>query len=427
MTKPLGTPQNRDHQDSQGTFYGHPIVIRVKDLTWQPPVEEAPVPQEDWVSNLLGEDPHEIESDDSLLVHTAAAPIPMPEPVADLPPTPVVPAAAPSAKNDPLGPTKPSYIHNSSEGRTQRRASLISGQWKNRLALGGMAVSLLFVSVWALSSGGGGEEPPVSEVEQELFVDTGELGPAPTWDGNPAASDPNETITLEPMGSSSVPQMASAPSRDISPSPAMSNPSHQAQLPNISTADELDYAPPAGNYNNPVEGMPANEAPADTYIPQFGPSNKNPDFEAPADDSYSPSYGGAPTEAYVPSFDGGPSQPSSAPSMELNAPRTSQYPSANPNSAERHWMLQEGKLAERNPSGNSLPTSSQLPQIVEGPQYQADLPVVNNQPPQNNMPSMPNQNDVYGYGPYPGSAIPQEANQPRARLGGVERLDMETR
>lgn len=436
MTKPLGTPQNRDTQDTQGTFYGHPIVIRVKDLTWQPPVQPVAEPQQDWVSNLLGEDPQESAYQESLLVTPAAVPLPEPTPEAAPLPQPKV-ELAPEPQAEPPAPAKPSYIHNSSESRQQRRASILSSQMKNRLALGGIAVSLLAVSFYALSGSSGNSESPVENVPQDLFVSTGELGDAPAWNANPAASDPSETITVEPLDSE-IPQIASLPTRNPSSNPTMSNPSRDTQMTNIATPDSLDvdYAPAA--YNNPAQtgmGAPADVSPAD-QVWQFGPSNVDPEFEEAPINPYSGPSGSVPT-GNIPNFDNGQSQPSQTRplpggTMDMS---NSQYqaPAAD---AGRHWMQQEqsewdyqdGKLVRAGNSGSPASAGTQMPEIHEGYQHQPGYPVVNNQLPENApVPGPQQDNSQWGFGPYSGSSMPQEAAQPRARLGGIQPLDLESR
>lgn len=440
MTKPLGTPQNREPQDTQGTFYGHPIVIRVKDLTWQPPVQPVAEPQQDWVSNLLGEDPQEEAYQESLLVTPTAAPQPEPTPKAAPLPQPKV-ELAPEPPAEPAAPAKPSYIHNSSETRQQRRASILSSQMKNRLALGGIAVSLLAVSFYALSGSGGNNESPVENVPQDLFVSTGELGDAPAWNANPAASDPSETITVEPLDSE-IPQIASLPTRNPSANPTMSNPSRETQMTSIGTPDSLDteYAPAA--YNNPAQsgiGAPA-EAPPAEQVWQFGPSSGPADYEQPQANPYSEPNGSVPT-GNIPSFDNGqssqPSQTRPLPggTMDMSDARNSQYqaPAAD---GGRHWMQQEqsdwdyqdGKLVRAGTSASAASTGTQMPEIHEGYQHQAGYPVVNNQMPESApAPGMPQDNSQWGFGPYSGSSMPQEAAQPRARLGGIQPLDLESR
>lgn len=445
MTKPLGTPQNRETQDTQGTFYGHPIVIRVKDLSWQPPAEPVAVPQQDWVSSLLGEDPHEGDNHESLLVPAAPASQPKPqlEP-APLPPPKVesqpAPQPEPEPEPEPAAAAKPSYIHNSNESRKQRRASILSSQMKNRLALGGIAVSLLAVSFYALSGSGGSDESPVENVPQDLFVSTGELGDAPAWNANPAAPDASETITVEPMGSE-IPQMASLPSRSTPSNPMMSNPSRDTQMTNIATPDATDITPSADPYSNPAQtnmGSPTELSPAD-QVWQFGPSNVNPDYQEPPVNPYSDAGGSVPT-GNVPNFDSSQSQPSQTRplpggSMDMNDPRTSQYQPPAGDSG-RHWMqeeqsdwdYQDGKLVRNNTGPAPTSTGTQMPEIYEGYQHQDGMPVVNNQMPQTAPAAGPQQDSSqWGFGPYSGSSMPQEAAQPRARLGGIQPLDLESR
>ncbi len=447
MTKPLGTPQNRDTQDNQGTFYGHPIVIRVKDLSWQPPAQPEVEPQQDWVSNLLGEDPQEGDTHESLLVPAAAeAP---PEPVATPAAKPAPEVKAPVAPQvqpapEPATSAKPSYIHNSTESRKQRRASILSSQMKNRLALGGMAVSLLLVSFWALSGSGDSEESPVENVPQDLFVSTGELGDAPAWNAgtNPAASDPSETITVEPLDNE-IPQMASLPTRSTPSNPMMSNPSRDTQMTSIATPASMDVDTSADPYSNPApESIDSGAGSASgEQLWQFGPSNVNPDFEEPAVNPYS---GGSIPSGDVPNFDNSQSQPygqqpaQTRPlpggSMDLNDPRTSQSPA--PTGDDRHWMqkaegkytLEDGTLTEKGSSTNNSYSATEMPQISEGYQHQAGMPVVNNQMPANSpAPGTQQDNGQWGFGPYSGSSMPQEAAQPRARLGGIQPLDLESR
>lgn len=440
MTKPLGTPQNCDTQDTQGTFYGHPIVIRVKDLTWQPPAQPEPATQQDWVSNLLGEDPQEGAYQESLLVAPTAAPQPEPQPEVAPLPQPAV-EAAPEPPAEPAAPAKPSYIHNSSESRQQRRASILSSQMKNRLALGGIAVSLLAVSFYALSGSGGSNESPVENVPQDLFVSTGELGDAPAWNANPATSDPSETITIEPMDSE-IPQMASLPTRSPSPNPTMSNPSRNTQMTNISTPNSMDANTLPAAYSNPAQGdmgLPADVSPAD-QVWQFGPSNMNPDYEEPPINPYSGADGSVPT-GNIPNFDSSQSQPSQTRplpggSMDMSDPRTSQYQPSNSADGGRHWMqeeasdwdYQDGKLVRNTSSGNAASTGSQLPEIHQGYQPQTGFPVVNNQMSETTpAPNTQQDNGQWGFGPYSGASMPQEAAQPRARLGGIQPLDLESR
>ncbi|QDU74008.1 hypothetical protein Pan97_10080 [Bremerella volcania] len=441
MTKPLGTPQNREPQDTQGTFYGHPIVIRVKDLTWQPPVEPAPAPQQDWVSNLLGEDTHEGDHHESLLVAAPVASQPAPQPQAAPLPQPKV-EATPQPQAEPVAPTKPSYIHNSNETRQHRRASILSSQMKNRLALSGIAVSLLAVSFYALSGSGGSDQSPVENVPQDLFVSTGELGDAPAWNANPAASDPSETITVEPF-EGEIPQIASLPTRNPSSNPTMSNPSRDVQMTNIATPDVMQTGNMSHSYGNPAQGSEPAGSPAD-QVWQFGPSNMNPDYEeplgGPAFTDQVPEY-----RNDVPQFDGSqptmgqpqPSQTRPLPggSMNMSDPRTSQY-QAPAGDSGRHWMQQEqsewdyqdGKLVRNSSRGNPASPGTQMPEIHEGYQHQAGYPVVNNQMPENApAPGMQQDNSQWGFGPYSGSSMPQEAAQPRARLGGIQPLDLESR
>lgn len=444
MTKPLGTPQNRETQDTQGTFYGHPIVIRVKDLTWQPPAPEpVAVPQQDWVSNLLGEDPHDADFHESLLVPPTADLPPEPQPAAAPLPPPQV-EALPELPTEPAAPAKPSYIHNSSEARQQRRATILSSQMKNRLALGGIAVSLLLVSFWALSSGGGSGESPVENVPQDLFVSTGELGDAPAWNANPSASDPSETITVEPF-EGEIPHMASMPTRGTPSNPMMSNPSRDTQMTNISTPDALEVETMPAAYGNPAQGdigLPAEGSPA-TQVWQFGPSNVNPQYEEAPINPYSDNGSSVPT-GNIPNFDSSQSQPSQTSplpggQMDLNAPRTSQYQQQPAGGNDgRHWMqqeqggwdLQDGKLVATGTHAAPPSSGTQLPQIYEGYQHQAGMPVVNNQMPVNApspAPGAQQDNSQWGFGPYSGSSMPQEAAQPRARLGGIQPLDLESR
>lgn len=443
MTKPLGTPQNRETQDTQGTFYGHPIVIRVKDLTWQPPAQPVAAPQQDWVSNLLGEDPHEGDYHESLLVPPTADLPPEPQPVAAPLPPPQI-AAVPELPAEPAAPAKPSYIHNSNESRQQRRATILSSQMKNRLALGGMAVSLLLVSFWALSGSGDSDKSPVEDVSQDLFVSTGELGDAPAWNANPAAADPSETITVEPF-EGEIPHMASMPTRNAPANPMMSNPSHNTQLTNISTPDMPAEEALPDPYSNPAQGgmgLPGEEAPAN-QVWQFGPSNVDPQYEEAPITPY-PNNGSSVPTGNVPSFDGSPAQPSQTsplPSgpMDLNAPRTSQYQQQPAGGNDgRHWMqqeqggwdLQDGKLVATGTHATPPSSGTELPKIYEGYQHQQGMPVVNNQMPENApAPGAPQGNSQggFGFGPYSGSSMPQEAAQPRARLGGIQPLDLESR
>jgi len=450
MTKPLGTSHNRDSQDTQGTFYGHPIVIRVKDLTWQPPAQPAPAPQQDWVSNLLGEDPHEGDAhDDSLLVPSAAPAQAEPQPPA-APQPPAKVAAAPVPQPEPAAAAKPSYIHNSSESRQQRRASILSSQMKNRLMLGGLAVSLLFVSVWALTGSGGSDESPVENVPQDLFVSTGELGDAPAWNANPANGDPGETITVEPMDNE-ITRMAALPSRETPSNPMMSNPSRDTQMTHIATPDSLDNETSPTGYGNPApgSGMAASSetSPAD-QVWQFGPSNRDPNFQEP---SGGPQFTDRmPTESgNVPNFDSSqsaPSYPQSGPgqpsqtrplpggSMNMEDPRTSQAQPPAQNGGERHWMQQEqsnfayqdGKLSRKDADGSQSSTDKQMPEIYEGYQHQAGYPVVTHQQPES-APAPPQDSGQWNFGPYSGSSMPNEAAQPRARLGGIQPLDLESR
>lgn len=443
MTKPLGTPHNPETQDTQGTFYGHPIVIRVKDLTWQPPAEPAPMPQQDWVSDLLGEDPHEGDTHESLLVSSVAAPQPEPQSAAAPLPQPKL-EAAPQPQPEPAAPAKPSYIHNSTDSRQQRRASILSNQMKNRLVLGGIAVSLLFVSVWALTGSGGSDESPVENVPQDLFVSSGELGSAPAWDANPAASDPSETITVEPLDSE-IPHMASLPTRST---PSMSNPSRDTQMTSIATPASMDMDTAPSGYNNPAQGgslgSPSADSPAN-QVWQFGPSNVDPNYEEPAGDPQFTDRLPASSNG-IPNFDGSQYQPSQGQpsqtrplpggSMNMNDPRTSQYPSPANDGSGRHWMqeeqkdwdYQDGKLVRNGAGGNPSSSGSQMPEIHEGYQHQSGYPVVNNQMPENNSPAGPQQDaSQWGFGPYSGASMPQEAAQPRARLGGIQPLDLESR
>ncbi|WP_105350327.1 MULTISPECIES: hypothetical protein [Pirellulaceae] len=441
MTKPLGTPQNRETQDTQGTFYGHPIVIRVKDLTWQPPAPEpVAVPQQDWVSNLLGEDPHEADYHESLLVPPTTNLPPEPQPVAaPLPQEPV--AAAPEPPEEPVAPAKPSYIHNSNEARQQRRATILSSQMKNRLALGGVAVSLLLVSFWALSGSGGSDESPVENVPQDLFVSTGELGDAPAWNASPAATDPGETITVEPF-EGEIPHMASLPVRNNPSNPTMSNPSRDTQMTQIATPNMQQQETLPASYGNPAQediGLPMGGSPAD-QIWQFGPSNMSPQYEEVPINPYSDNGSSVPT-GNIPNFDASQSQPSQTRplpggSMDLNDPRTSQYQQPAAENDGRHWMQQEsgnysyenGTLTENRSSGSTASSGTQMPAIYEGYQHQAGMPVVNNQMPTNApAPTAQQDNSQWGFGPYSGSSMPQEAVQPRARLGGIQPLDLESR
>ncbi|MBA2116410.1 hypothetical protein [Bremerella alba] len=445
MTKPLGTPHNHETQDTQGTFYGHPIVLRVKDLTWQPPAEPAPAPQQDWVSDLLGEDPHEGDTHESLLV-PAAAPS-LPEPQREAAPLPQPKAeAAPEPRVEPAPSAQPSYIHNSGETRQKRRVSLLSGQMKNRLVLGGIAVSLLFVSVWALSGSGGSDESPVENVPQDLFVSTGELGDAPAWNAGSAA-DPSETITIEPLDNE-ITQMASLPSRSMSPNTMMSNPSRDTQMTNIATPASMNVETSASPYGNPAQGgslgAPSIDSPSN-QVWQFGPSNKEPNFEEPPITPYSGSNRPAPT-GDVPNFDGSQSQPGQPQpsqtrplpggSMGMGDTRTSQYAPPAGEGGGRHWMqaeesnyaMQNGTLVEKNSTGSGPSPGTQMPEIHEGYQHQAGFPVVNSHRPENTPSTGPQQdNGQWGFGPYSGSSMPQEAAQPRARLGGIQPLDLESR
>ncbi|MEW4564154.1 hypothetical protein AB1K70_16570 [Bremerella sp. JC770] len=447
MTKPLGTPHNRDTQDNQGTFYGHPIVIRVKDLSWQPPAEPAVAPQQDWVSNLLGEDPNEADHHESLLVPSAVTPAPEPQlPPAPLPEPKVEAPVEPKPEPEPVAASKPSYIHNSSESRKQRRESILSSQMKNRLALGGIAVSLLLVSFWALSGSGGSDESPVENVPQDLFVSTGELGDAPAWNANPAASDPSETITVEPMDSE-IAQMASLPSRSTPSNSMMSNPSRDTQMTSIASPAPIGTDSTTNMYSNPAQGSgveaSADVAPAD-QLWQFGPSNMNPDYQEPPVNPYSGSSSSAPS-GNIPSFDGSQPQPAAGQpsqtrplpggSMSLEAPQTSQYQAPTGESG-RHWMqqekgnwdIQDGELVRNGSSGAASSSHTQMPKIQEGYQHQAGYPVVNNQMPENTpSPGTQQDNGQWGFGPYSGSSMPQEAAQPRARLGGIQPLDLESR
>ena len=429
MTKPLGNPKSRENQDTQGTFYGHPVVIRVKDLTWEPPVEEQPAGTQDWVSNLLGEDPTADLAEESLLVEAPTAPIMPPQPAA-MAPAAVEVASAPVAS---ASTAAPSYIHHrGEETRQARRESILSGQWRNRIYLAGMAVSLLVASAWLLS-GDDDSIPPVDDVDQGLFVSTGELGSAPSWDATPGTDADNETITVSPLDTA-IPMVATKPDRTELTNPTMGNPSQDTQMTNIASGYEPEgsIAPP---YNNPASNQqlpPEPMAPEDEYY-QFRPEGME---SAPTGaGSYSPSFNPATDEDYTPQFDGRPSaspgMPSGGPSLELNAPATSQYSVPNGDSG-RHWMQQptgnfayeDGKLTQRTAATNPANSQPQLPQIHEGYQPQPGMPMIGTptQPTYSQTaPQNPSQGG-FGFTPYEN----REATPPGARLGSVD-LDSDIR
>ncbi|PQO28262.1 hypothetical protein [Blastopirellula marina] len=390
MTKPLGSPKSQDQQDNHRTFYGHPIVVRVKDLTWEPPVEEEAPAQEAWVSNLLGEDPYEVEREESLLVNVPPAPeLPFVEPpIAELPPTTIEPVAS---KPQPASKT-PDYLNHSGDGRRERLQSLITGQWKNRIMMSGMAVSLFVATYWLLSSGGT-DESPVDDVQQNLIVESGQLGDAPAWN---APSPDSETITIEPI-SRNTPQMASMPPReDIIGSPVQ----HTSQMeltaisaPDVDSPEVPNYAHenPAWS-QNPASGVSAQQ---DSYSPSFGPASDNtqlprqaaPSFDAGSVPMESPipnfdnsSNTNDPQGGYQPSFQGNrPSYEETAPSYEAPAPSSagrSQYsePSGDYNTSP-HWM-KEGMQNSMPTGATAAMSQAPLPSIQNGPPQGAEMPQI---------------------------------------------------
>ncbi|MBI1247693.1 hypothetical protein GC197_07560 [bacterium] len=426
MTKTVGTPKSTEQTGTPGTFYGHPIVLRVKDLSWQPPVEEQPAASKDWVSNLLGEDPVQSTMEESLLVNVPTPEHPQPSvaPVVS-PPQPTVP------EPEPEGEEAPSYIHHrpGDDSRQRRESSLPIQQWKNRLVLPGIAISLVIATCWIMFSG---EEskPPVEDVPQGLFVTSGELGSAPAWDATAPPPPPSETITIEPL-ESEIPYMASAPRNDMT-NPSMSNPSTQAELTNVAAPQANQTQQPGEPYipmfnqDLPPEPM----APEDEYY-QFRPEGMENEPQPASDPSYAPSFNPAPSAGtYTPQFDGGASSsqiPNQQPSMQLNAPEMSQ--NANPATGQ-HWMQQQGnydyvdgKLIPRTTSGVAASNQSQMPQIVHGSQSQPDMPAIST--PQQPTYSQTNtqEQSPYGYGPYSNQEAPQEG----ARLGSVQPLDLGVR
>lgn len=447
MTKPLGSPKSQDQQDSHRTFYGHPIVVRVKDLSWQPPVEEAPPAEEEWVSNLLGEDPYEADGEESLLMDVPPAPElpPVEESVAELPRLPITPT---ESKPQPASKT-PTYLSHSSEGRRERLQSLITGQWKNRIMMGGLALSLFFATYWLLSTDGA-DDPPVDDVHQDLFVETGQLGDAPAWDASSNMVE-NDVTTIEPASMNST-RMASMPPRDnIVGSPA--NPSSKMELTAISAPDVDSPSQPSGGNGNPAWSQnPASTTiePQDDYAPSFGPaggSSSIPGSGSPSFDSSSVPMGspipnfdnasGSSQDNYQPSFQGNrPSYEETAPAYQAPSAPTggSQYtnPSSGNNNAS-HWMKTDNpsrSMPGNTPGGNSGFTQSQLPSIQNGPPQDAGLPQIEAATPYNaskfaNSPNnqQPTPQDGYGFsfnpnGSTPESSTPSQDGIRAARLSG---------
>lgn len=399
MTKPLGQSDSRDFQDNHRTFYGQPIVVRVKDLTWQPPVPEAPPAQDAWVSNLLGEDPSDVPSEDSLLMDVPAPPIDD-EPIGTLgQPTP-----APEKPKPQPASTTPTYLRHKGESRRDRFTDVILGHSKKVLGLGGMALSLIFFTYWMLV--GDTSEPPVEDVDQELFVELGDNS-APAWNP-PAATPESETITVE-SNTPSVPQIASLPTREdrgLSTSAPYS--ASQTQLPMIGTPEvesENNPVNPAVNpayLNNPE---PASTESSGGYVPSFSPTGNAyppmgesaptsggetlptgsnlPNFDAGSSDYNTPA------EPYVPSYGGGGDasgySESAASAPQSSAGNASPYPSTNPGAdPQNHWMLKEGKLQSTSPgtsgtNGSSMANDgygSQLPSIQNGAPQGQDYPQI---------------------------------------------------
>ena len=397
MTKPLGQSDSRDIQDNHRTFYGQPIVVRVKDLTWQPPAPEAPPAQDAWVSNLLGEDPYEAPSEDSLLMDVPAPPIDDEELVGTLP----QPAPAPEKPKPQPASTTPTYLrHKAEKSRRDHLTEVILGHSKKVLGLGGLALSLILFSYWMLA--GDTSEPPVEDVDQELFVELGDSS-APAWP--PAGTPESETITVEST-TPSAPQIASLPTREDR---GMSTPAQyntpQTQLPTIGTPDvEMDSNPsnPAVNPAYLDNPEPSSTESSGGYVPSFSPTgNAYPpmgetspaagnnalqtegnipnfdggapsDYNTPAEQPYVPSYGGGATSGY-----GEPA----ASTPQTNTGNASPYPSTNSGADPQiHWALKEGKL-HRPDSTNGMTNNasgSQLPSIQNGAPQGQGLPQIEN-------------------------------------------------
>ncbi|PQO47810.1 hypothetical protein [Blastopirellula marina] len=474
MTKPLGQSDSRDIQDNHRTFYGQPIVVRVKDLTWQPPTPEDSPAQDAWVSTLLGEDPYEASHEDSLLMDVNAAPL-KEEPIGTLP----QPSPAPEKPKPQPASTTPTYLrHKGEKNRRDQLTEVIVGHSKKVLGLGGLALSLILFSYWMLAEDT--SEPPVEDVDQKLFVQLGDES-APAWEP-PAMTPENETITVETT-SPSVPKIASLPSREDR---GMNTPAQystpQTQLPTIGTPEvEADNNPvnPAANPAYLENPEPASNDPSGGYVPSFSPTgnayppmdNSSPatgndtyptggdipsfdggapgSYNAPTEQPYEPSYGGGATSGY--------GQPAAS-APQSSTGNASPYPSTNAGAGDKpHWMLTEGKLqanAGANPAGmNGNATANnasqmQLPSIQNGAPQGQGYPRIETpgQPePQRqpyytdyNMPassptgnSQPNgqSNNGFSFNPggsnYPASAAgSSEGPRSAARLGGnIEQYD----
>lgn len=402
MTKSQGSaPTPREDYSASRSFFGQPIVVRVRDLNWQPP---APAPAEEtWVSSLLGEDLPETSSTESLLegvdksvfgvttsvdsVTPALSPVPAAVTASSLS------DSAPSANNA----AAPSYLHRTAQPRDQRRGMVLSGQWLNRLYMGGMAVSLLVASYWVLSSGGSSEET-TNNVPEDLFANTS-LDEAPPWSGLEPSLTPHESITVQPQ-ETNVPQMASLPERASTGAPR--NPA-EVELTTIHPAYAGLPSSPPTEYNpawSDTNSVPSVQD--DGYIPSFGPSSTADSLAGDYEASYSR---GVPTGNNLPSFDPNPAghAASSAPGG-ASEHRTGYPATGSSNASAEHWMLSNGReQGEDTRSANPAARSeSQYTQVIHGNPTGGSMPQIHT-PPRvaESTPGyqLPQGNAEFGYGP----------------------------